>query len=53
MKTMKVTQKILGKSLYPNLKGFGMSFSRAFDIDDNNFAGMSGCLFNLNNFIYV
>lgn len=53
MKTMKVTQKILGKNLYPNLKGFGMSFSRAFDIDDNNFVGMSGCLFNSNNFMSV
>ncbi|KAL1513058.1 hypothetical protein ABEB36_002536 [Hypothenemus hampei] len=34
-RTMKMTQKILGKELHPSLKGFGFCFSRPTDIDNN------------------
>nr|XP_023016077.1 integrin alpha-PS3-like [Leptinotarsa decemlineata] len=31
------SQKIYGKNIYPGLRGFGISFSRAVDIDRNKF----------------
>ncbi|CAG9765587.1 unnamed protein product [Ceutorhynchus assimilis] len=37
MKTLKIFQRIQGKHINSKLKGFGMSLSRAIDIDDNDF----------------
>ncbi|GLV40522.1 scab [Carabus blaptoides fortunei] len=35
--SLKPSQKIIGKRVFPTLKGFGISFSRPTDIDNNRF----------------
>jgi hypothetical protein len=34
-----VSQRIVGSDIHPDILGFGISFSRSFDIDGNNYTG--------------
>lgn len=37
--SLKPSQKIIGRQVFPTLKGFGISFSKPTDIDNNHFHG--------------
>ena len=46
-------QKILGKTISPELKGFGVSFTRPKDVDNNGYLGKSLIFHSYFFFIYL